>query len=107
MNCLLPQNVPRITAYTDVSMSPGSSMTNISMLSPSGKRNDSISRPKNNIIAAGTVNSSVPATPAETTACLPAKVPVALCFAIIRDTVTGIPLDAIVKNTEKTERHIW
>ena len=104
---MLPQNVPRITAYTEVSISPGRRSTKMFRLFSSGKRNDSKFRPKNIIIAAGIVNISVLTTPAVTTACLPAVVPVALCLAIMRETVTGIPLDAAVRNTENTERQIW
>ena len=81
-------------------------MMKIFRLSSSGKRNAKRLRPKKIIIAAGTVKISVLTTPAVTTACLPAAVPVALCLAIMRETVTGMPLDAAVRNTENTERHI-
>ena len=54
----------------------------------------------------GMVIAKVQITPAVTAACLPEISFLALDFAIRRETVTGTPLDATVKNTENTVRQI-
>ena len=71
------------------------------------KRKPSAPRAIKSIIAIGMVNISVATTPAVTAALEPFIFPVAPFFAISLDTVTGIPLEAAVKNTAKTERQIW
>ena len=81
-------------------------MTKIGIQRSSENKNPKTFLPKNKIRAIGTVTASVHKTPAVTAACLPETSCTAFDFAIRRDTVTGIPLDATVKNTEKTVRHI-
>ncbi len=64
-------------------------------------------RPKKSISATGIVTASVQTIPAVTAACLPRTSFCAALFAISRDTVTGTPLEAAVRNTAKTVRQIW
>ena len=72
----------------------------------SENRNPNIFLPKKSIRAMGTVTISVHIIPAVTAECFPLKSPLALLFAISLETVTGMPLDAAVRNTAKTVRHI-
>ena len=73
----------------------------------SGKRKPYKFFARNSTKATGTVNMRVRAIPEETAPCLAAMLPDALCLAIMRDTVMGMPLDVAVRNTAKTERQIW
>ena len=104
---MFPQKEPRITAYMEVIISPGSKIMKISRQRSSENKNPKAFRPKNRIIAIGIVTARVHKMPAVTAECFPRVSLTAPLFAMRRDTVTGIPLEAAVKNTAKTVRQIW
>ena len=81
-------------------------MRKISMHLSSEKRKPSAFLPNTRIIAIGIVNISVATTPAVTAECFPRSSFTAPLFAMRRETVTGMPLEAAVRNTAKTDRQI-
>lgn len=95
-----------MTAYTELKVREGSRTSSTAMQRGSEKRKSKASCAKKSTQNTGTEKSNAQTSAAVTTDCCAFLLFFALYFVIRRDTVSGIPEDAAVISTAKTESAI-